>query len=60
MLAYLILFFLVIALFIFIHKVVMKRRMEKQLGRKVVDRELTSLTAWMEEPGDSDQNKKPR
>lgn len=54
MLFYLVVFFLVIALFMFIHKIVMKRRMQRTLGRKVSDRELTSLTAWMEDPKDSD------
>ena len=34
----------------FIHKVVMKGRMERTLGRKVQDRELTSISAWMETP----------
>ena len=48
MLLYLVLFFLVVSLFLFIHKLVYKRRMEKSLGRKVNDRELTSLTAWMD------------
>lgn len=55
MLLYVVLFFLIVGVFMFIHKVIMKNRMEKQLGRKVSDRELTSLTSWMEEPGDAKQ-----
>ncbi len=47
MLFYLFLFFLIVSLFLFIHKLVYKRRMERSLGRKVDDRELTSFTAWM-------------
>lgn len=58
MLFWIILFFLVVALFMFIHKLVMKGRMEKQLGRKVEDRELTSLTAWMEDKKEGDQSPK--
>ena len=53
MLLWLVLFFLIVGLFMFIHKVIYKRRMENSLGRRVEDRELTSLSAWM------DQNKKP-
>lgn len=45
---YFLIFFLIVSLFLFIHKLVYKRRMEKSLGRKVNDRELTSLTSWME------------
>jgi hypothetical protein len=53
MLLWLVLFFLIGALFMFIHKVIWKRKMEKTLGRKVNDRELTSISAWMDEnPGD--------
>lgn len=52
MLSYLLIFFLVVALYMFIHKVVMKSRMQKQLGRKVADRELTSISSWMDEPKD--------
>jgi len=50
MLLYLLIFFGVVALFMFVHKVIWRSAMEKKLGRKVQDRELTSLTAWMEEP----------
>ena len=56
MLLWLVLFFLVVALFMFIHKIIWKRVMEKKLGRKVQDRELTSISAWMETPRDSDQS----
>lgn len=48
MFLYLAIFFLAVSLFLFIHKLVYKRRMERSLGRKVEDRELTSLTAWMD------------
>jgi hypothetical protein len=52
MLLWLVLFFLVIALVMFVHKLIWKRTMEKKLGRKVADRELTSISAWMDEkPG---------
>ncbi|HEV8588685.1 MAG TPA: hypothetical protein VGQ72_07390 [Pyrinomonadaceae bacterium] len=49
MILWIVLFFLVIALVMFFHKPAMKSSMEKKLGRKVEDRELTSLTAWMED-----------
>ena len=55
MLLWLALFFIVVGIFMFVHKLVHKRRMEKTLGRKVEDRELTSLSAWMDE----DKNPKP-
>jgi hypothetical protein len=48
MLLYVLIFFAIVSLLLFIHKVVYKRRMERSLGRKVNDRELTSLTSWME------------
>ncbi|HWW74643.1 MAG TPA: hypothetical protein VNZ44_04555 [Pyrinomonadaceae bacterium] len=48
MLVYLVIFFAVVSLFLFVHKLVYKRRMERSLGRKVSDRELTSLTSWMD------------
>ena len=47
MLLILVIGFLVIALIMFVQKVVMKNIMQKRLGRKVEDRELTSLTSWM-------------
>jgi hypothetical protein len=62
-LLYLVLFFAVVSLFLFVHKVIYKRRMEKSLGRKVNDRELTSLTSWMEETPEEQarkQNKPPQ
>jgi hypothetical protein len=49
MLIWLVLFFLIVALVMFFHKVAMKNSMEKKLGRKVEDRELTSITAWMDD-----------
>lgn len=58
MLLWLVLFFLVIALVMFVHKLVMKSRMRKHLGRDVEDRELTSISAWMEDNKDSDQAQK--
>lgn len=59
MLFYLLVFFSIIALFLFVQKVVYKSRLQKSLGRRVEDRELTSLTSWMEatpaeEPGRSE------
>jgi hypothetical protein len=39
-----------VAIFMFVHKVIYKRRMEKQLGRKVDEREMTSLASWMNDP----------
>jgi len=57
MLLWLVLFFLVIALVMFVHKVIWKRAMEKKLGRKVQDRELTSISAWMDEKPKTDQSK---
>ncbi len=38
---------ILISIVMFIQKVVLKGRMARGLGRKVNDRELTSLTAWM-------------
>ena len=48
MLVYVLIFFALVSLFLFVHKLVYKRRMERSLGRKVNDRELTSLTSWMD------------
>jgi hypothetical protein len=45
---YVFMFFLIIGLLMFIHKLVYKSRMQRHLGRKVKDRELTSLSSWME------------
>ncbi|MGH3851739.1 MAG: hypothetical protein ACRDRT_18950 [Pseudonocardiaceae bacterium] len=42
----------------FIHKVIMKNAMEKKLGRKVQDRELTSISSWMEDGQGSDDSRK--
>lgn len=39
--------FIVIAIFMFIQKVILKRRLEQGLGRRVKDSELTSINAWM-------------
>ena len=58
MLLWLVLFFVIIALVMFVHKLVMKNSMQKKLGRKVEDRELTSITAWMEDSKDKDQSVK--
>ena len=57
MLLWLVLFFLIVAVFMFIHKVIWKRTMEKKLGRKVKDRELTSISAWMDEKPGGGQSK---
>ena len=58
MLFWLVLFFGVIALVMFFHKLAMKSSMQKKLGRKVEDRELTSITAWMEDSKDKDLSAK--
>lgn len=55
MLVYVLIFMVLVSLFLFVHKLVYKRRMERSLGRKVSDRELTSLTSWM----DSKTDEKP-
>jgi hypothetical protein len=55
---YVLIFFLIVSLFLFIHKLVYKRRMERTLGRKVNDRELTSLTSWMEEKPEEQTEKR--
>jgi hypothetical protein len=47
-LLYVLIFFAIVSIFLFVHKLVYKRRMERSLGRKVNDRELTSLTSWMD------------
>ena len=39
---------LLITIFMFVQKVVLKGRMERGLGRKVKASELTSLNAWMD------------
>lgn len=57
---YVLIFMVLVSLALFVHKVVYKRRMERTLGRKVSDRELTSLTSWMEEPAaDENAGKRP-
>ena len=45
---YALIFMVIVSLALFVHKVIYKRRMERTLGRKVSDRELTSLTSWMD------------
>jgi hypothetical protein len=63
LLLYALIFMALVSLFLFIHKLVYKRRMERSLGRKVSDRELTSLTSWMEAPPeekDEDRAAPPR
>ena len=57
MLLWLLLFFLVIAVVMFVHKLIFKSAMQKKLGRRVEDRELTSISAWMEDKPDADQSK---
>ena len=54
MLLWLALFFIIVGIFMFVHKLVYKNRMQQKLGRKVDDRELTSFSAWM------DDDKKPK
>jgi hypothetical protein len=36
------------SVWVFIRKVILKGRLEKGLGRRVRDNELTSITAWMD------------
>jgi hypothetical protein len=57
MLLWLVLFFLVIAVIMFVHKLIWKSAMQKKLGRKVEDRELTSISAWMDDKPGTDQSK---
>lgn len=52
---YVLIIFILIAALMFIHKLVFKGRMERQLGRKVQDRELTSISAWMETSAKSEK-----
>jgi hypothetical protein len=52
MLDLMLLLFGAVTLYLFIHKLVYKKRMQRRLGRKVEDRELTSITSWMEAPPD--------
>ena len=59
MLLYLVIFFAVVSLFLFVHKLVYKRRMERSLGRKVTDRELTSFTSWMDAEPDEKSGDRP-
>jgi hypothetical protein len=40
----------------FVHKLIWKSAMQKKLGRKVEDRELTSISAWMDDKP-ADQSK---
>ena len=58
MLMWMVLLFVIIALVMFFHKLAMKGSMEKKLGRKVEDRELTSITAWMDDGKDSKNSPK--
>ena len=58
MLVWLVLFFLIVALVMFVHKLIYKNRMQKKLGRKVEDRELTSISAWMDEKPGADREAK--
>jgi hypothetical protein len=48
MLLILILAAMIISLVLWVLKIGLKRRLSKGLGRKVSDRELTSITTWME------------
>ena len=59
MLFYALVFMALVSLALFIHKVIYKRRMERTLGRKVNDRELTSLTSWMEPTAEEKAEKRP-
>lgn len=50
--------FIVIAILLFIQKIVYKRRLERGLGRKVADRELTSINSWMDASKSEDHSRK--
>jgi hypothetical protein len=58
MLTILVTLFVIGGVVMFIHKVIMKNAMEKKLGRKVQDRELTSISSWMEDDKSSDDARK--
>ena len=58
MLVYALIFIGLVSLFLFVHKLVYKRRMERSLGRKVDHRELTSFTAWMGAEADEKTERK--
>jgi len=56
-----ILLIVVVAIYMFIHKVIYKRMMQKRLGRRVDERELSRLTSWMGAPdGSCSENRNPR
>jgi hypothetical protein len=60
---YVISFFIILVISgisMWIRKRYLKKVMEKGLGRKVEDRELTSITEWMEAIPDEASNNHPR
>lgn len=60
---YLIVFFVTLAMGgigMWLRKRYLKRVMEQGLGRKVEDRDLTSITEWMEAIPDESRKKPPR
>ena len=50
--------FILVALGVFMQKVAMKGRLERSLGRKVADEELTSFNAWMKVTPDDTTKKR--
>ena len=58
MLTILLILFLIGGLIMFVHKIIMKHAMQKKLGRKVQDRELTSISAWMDDGKSADKSPK--
>ena len=51
---------LIITIFMFAHKLAFKKGLETRLGRKVSDRELTSISAWMEDSPPSEKTDENR
>jgi len=45
----------VVSFVLWVLKIGLKRRLSKGLGRKVSDRELTSITTWMEATPDEEK-----
>ena len=50
---------LITTIYLFAQKVVLKGRMQRGLGRKVKDNELTSINAWMDATPKANQDLSP-
>lgn len=58
MFLYALIAFLIISLIVWVGKLTLKKQLSKNLGRKVSDRELTSISTWMEAtPPSQSQNR---